>query len=53
MAAVLAGASAYSAALDGGVTTDEWGVVIGAALVAFVGVWGVPNTKETTDGPEA
>lgn len=43
VAGVGAGSAAYAGAADGGVTTDEWIVVGGAAVAAGVAVWLAPN----------
>jgi hypothetical protein len=42
-AAVFAGAASFQAAVDGGVTTWEWATVAAAFIVAFGGVWAIPN----------
>jgi hypothetical protein len=47
VAAASAVSAAYGGAVDGGVTGDEWIVVIAAGLAAGVAVWFAPN--RTTD----
>ena len=42
-AAVVAGATAVVSALPDGVDNDEWGIVAGAVVAAFVATYFVPN----------
>lgn len=42
-AGVLAGAAALVASLDGGITSQEWGVIVGAVIAAALGVYGIKN----------
>lgn len=42
---LIAGATAFAAAAaQGGITLEEWGWVVVAALGGFLGVWATPNT---------
>ena len=42
--ALIAGLGALASALtDGGVTMAEWVTVASATLIAFAGVWSIPN----------
>jgi hypothetical protein len=45
--AIVAGAgalsAAYAGAVDGGVSADEWVIVVAAGLAAAVAVWLAPN----------
>ena len=43
VAAAGAVSAAYAGAIDGGVTADEWVVVVAAGLAAGVAVWLAPN----------
>ena len=53
-AAVAAGAAAYgSAANDGVITQQEWGLVAGAALVAGILVFLTPNRAAPAARPKA
>jgi hypothetical protein len=47
VAAVGAASAAYAGAVDGGVSADEWVVVVAAALAAGVAVWLAPNKPAT------
>lgn len=43
VAAVGGVSAAYAGAVDGGVTADEWVVVVAAGVAAGVAVWLAPN----------
>jgi len=46
LAAVLAAVGAFTtASMDGVITPVEWSTVVAAAVVAFIGVYNVPNAK--------
>jgi hypothetical protein len=47
VAVAAAGSAAYAGAVDGGVTADEWVVVVASALAAGVAVWLAPNKPAT------
>ena len=48
LVAALGGVSAaYAGAVDGGVTADEWVVVVAAGVAAGVAVWLTPNKTAT------
>jgi hypothetical protein len=44
--AVAAGVAAYAAALDGGVSPEEWGTVAGAVVGGFLVVYFTPKNAE-------
>jgi hypothetical protein len=44
-AAAAGWSSAYAGAVDGGVTAEEWVVVVASGLAAAVAVWLTPNRR--------
>jgi hypothetical protein len=47
VAAVGAISAAYAGSVDGGVSGDEWIIVVAAGLAAGFAVWLAPNKPET------
>ena len=45
VAAIGGGVATYVAAVPDGVTAEEWGKVIGAAIVVGLAAWAVPNKQ--------
>lgn len=46
-AGLAAGSGAYAGAVDGGVSPDEWIVIVAAALAGGLAAWLVPNKAPT------
>jgi hypothetical protein len=51
VAAVLAGLSAGTAAWPGGITGQEWGVILGSVIAAGWAVYRVPNKTKGDEEP--
>lgn len=48
VAAVTAGSAAYAGAVDGGVSPEEWVVVVASGIASAVAVWLTPNQPAPT-----